>query len=110
MSDDDLDHANRQLRTLQHCALHRRTITVTCSACQRIYRYDAVALWWMFERKRWDDRLPGALRRLFCGGCRTKTGKKVRPRFAITRDKPDLGQSTYPDDRTWKQIVSRYRS
>ncbi|WP_267414278.1 hypothetical protein [Sphingomonas sp. GC_Shp_4] len=41
---DELTHVGQKLRTLQHCALHRRTIKLTCTACERERRFDAVAL------------------------------------------------------------------
>lgn len=110
VTEAELDHADRRLRTFQHCALHRRTIRVTCTSCGRERRFDAVALWWMYERKGWDDDLPRAYRRLFCATCRERDGRVVRPRAGITRDRPDEDQPPYPDQATWKRLVSRYRS
>jgi len=106
---DDLTHIGQRLSCLQLCALYRRTITATCPACGDVRRLDAVALWWLFERRGWDDRLPGAFRRLTCQPCRDN-GRKVHRRAEITRDVPDLDQPPYPDQRTWRRIVSRYRS
>jgi hypothetical protein len=107
---DELTHVGQQLRCLQHCALHRRTIELTCPSCQHVRRLDAVALWWMFERRGWDDRLPGAYKMLYCEACLVTAGRKIRPSTEITRDKPDARQPPYPDERTWKRAVSRYRS
>jgi hypothetical protein len=107
---DDLDHAERRLRTLQHCALHRRTIRLTCPICGHVRSFDAVALWWMYERRGWDDALPGAYRRMYCTACKSKRDAVVRPRAEITRDRPDDRQPPYPDEATWKRLVSRYRS
>jgi hypothetical protein len=109
VSGDDRTHVGQRLRCLEHCALHRRTITLTCPACGRARRLDAVALWWLFRRKRWDDRLPAAYRRFRCAAC-AGTGRIVRPRGAITRDPPDDDQPPYPDRPTWRRLVSRYRS
>ncbi len=44
--------------------------------------------WWMYECKGWDDRLPGAFRRLYCEGCQA-AGRVVRPRAEITREQRD---------------------
>ena len=110
---DGLDHANRKLVTLQHCALHRRTITLTCPQCGRVRLIDAVPLWWLFERRGWDDRLPGFHRRLYCSVCRGSPGGpglRVRPHFQITRDAPEPTHLPYPEERVWKRVVSRYRS
>jgi hypothetical protein len=107
---DELDHANRTLHTLQLCALHRRTIELTCPPCHRVRRLDAVAIWWHFARKRLDDRLPRALRRAYCVSCRYEHGRIVRPKWRITRDASEPSSLPYPDQRTWRQLVSRYRS
>ncbi|MFS0771208.1 hypothetical protein [Sphingomonas sp. 1P08PE] len=107
---DDRTHVGQKLGCLEHCALHRRTITLSCPGCQHVRRYDAVALWWMFERRGWNDRLPGAYRRLYCNACLVTAGRKIQPIAEITRDRPDPEQPPYPDDRTWKLLVSRYRS
>lgn len=58
VTDDEFDHADRRLRTLQHCALHRRTIRLECPACGRIVRMEAVPLWWWFERHGWTTDCP----------------------------------------------------
>ena len=57
--DDAHDHVGRRLRTLEQCALHKRTLRLTCPACGRSRVMDAAALWWLFRRKGWDDALPG---------------------------------------------------
>ena len=106
----EYDHVNRKLRTLQHCALYRRTIRLICPGCRRERRFDAVALWWMFERRGWNDRLPSAYGRLYCDACLVKAGRKIRPQAEITREQPDAHQPPYHDETTWKRLVSRYRS
>lgn len=110
LTDAETDSAGRPLRTLEFCALYRRTIRLTCPACQRERRMDAVALWWWFERKGWDDDVPGAYRRLYCAACRERDGKVVRPRAVITREPPDERQPPYPDKAAWNRLVGRYRS
>ena len=107
---DDRTHVGQRLGCLEHCALHRRTIKLTCPACGHVRRLDAVALWWLYERRGWSDALPGAYARLYCAACRANGGRKVRPRTEITREPPDAEQGPYPDERTWKRLVSRYRS
>jgi RNase P subunit RPR2 len=107
---DDLTHIGQRLRSLEHCALHRRTIKLTCPTCQHERRFDAVALWWLYEQRGWNDHLPRAYRRLYCEACLVKLHRVVRPIAEITRDKPDAEQPPYPEERTWKKLVSRYRS
>jgi RNase P subunit RPR2 len=94
---------------LQHCALYRRTIVLTCPSCQRVRRFDAVALWWLFESRRQDDTIPLVFRRFYCVTC-VKDGQRIRPRWAITEDRPDEQQPPYPPERVWKRVVARYRS
>ncbi len=108
-TDDAVDHVGRRLRTLEHCALHRRTIRLTCPACGRARRLDAIPLWWLFVRRGWDDDLPQALDRLCCQPCRDG-GRVVRPRFVVTREQPEGDQPPYPSEHEWKRVVSRYRS
>lgn len=50
--------------------------------------------------------------RFYCSVCRRERGQKVRgPHVAVTEEQPDKGkQFPYPDERTWKRLVSRYRS
>lgn len=110
MTEAELDHADRRLRTLEHCALHRRTIRLDCPACRRVVRIDAVPLWWWFRSRGLDDGIPKAWRRLHCAECRRRDGSVVRPRAAITRDAPDPTALSYPDGSTWRRLVSRYRS
>lgn len=110
ITEAELDHTDRRLRTLEQCALHRRTVLLTCPACRRERRLDAVALWWLFQRKGWDDTMAEAARRFHCTACRARDGRKIRPRATITREQPDEEQAPYPDQATWKRLVSRYRS
>jgi hypothetical protein len=107
---DDRTHIGERLRTLQHCALHRRTIRLVCRSCGHLRYLEAIRLWWLFSRRMWDDRLPQAIERLCCAKCRA-AGRTERFRFEITRERPDeQPQPPYPDEREWKRIVSRYRS
>jgi hypothetical protein len=108
-ADEDRTHIGERLRTLQLCALYRRTITLTCPA-GHVRRIDAVALWWMYARRMWDDRLPAALRRLYCARCQQAGQRRVRFTAAITRDPPDPDQPPMPDEREWKRVVSRHRA
>lgn len=108
--DDGWTHIGERLRCLEHCALHRRTIKLTCPSCGHVRLLDAVALWWMFKHRGWNDALPGAYRRLYCDACLVTDGRKHRPVAEITREQPDASQPPYPNERDWKRLVSRYRS
>lgn len=105
----EVNHVGAQLRTLLLCALYRRTIVARCPACRREARFDAVALWWLFDRKRWDDSIATAGQRLRCSSCYAEQRKVVRPGLRINRDEPDQALP-YPPEHVWKRMVSRYRS
>lgn len=106
----EYDHVGRRLRTLEQCALHKRTLRLVCPSCRHERVLDAVPLWWLFSRRGWDDALPAATARLCCSSCRDLYGGRVRPVLTVGRDQPTGEQLPYPDAATWKRLVSRYRS
>lgn len=108
-TDDSVDHVGRKLRTLEQCALHRRTLRLTCPACGHVVLLDAVPLWWLFVKRGWDDALPAASQRLCCRPCRDE-GRIIRPTYVVTREHPEPTPLPYPDRHEWKRVVSRYRS
>jgi hypothetical protein len=105
----EYDHVGRRLRSLEQCALHKRTLRLTCPRCGHVRVIDAVCLWWMFHRRGWDGALPSAAARLCCAFCRER-GATARPRITVGRDAPTGEALPYPDEATWKKLVSRYRS
>ena len=107
---DGRDHLGGRLRTLEECALHKRTVRATCPSCGRVRVFDAVALWWLFKKRGWDQQVPGAVRvRLRCEAC-GDGGSRIRPRLEITREQPTGPQPPFPTSSEWRRIVSRYRS
>jgi|GEM_PF-949036 len=104
------DHIGRRLRTLEECALHKRTLRLTCPRCHHIRILDAVPLWWLFHRRGWDGAIAAARERMRCAHCAKGGGPPVRPGIAIVRDPPTGEQLPSPDVVTWKKLVSRYRS
>jgi hypothetical protein len=109
VSNHEVDHVGRRLNTLEQCALHKRTLRLACPRCGHVRVLDAVCLWWMFNRRGWDDDLKVAATRLRCTGCRDP-GKSIRPRITVGREPPTGEPLPYPDEATWKRLVSRYRS
>jgi len=107
---DQVNHVGARLTTLLLCALYRRTIVLTCQLCGQARRVDAVALWWFYRQRMWDDRLPAGIGRLYCRHCHAARGIKAAYHFEITRDPPDAEQPPYPDEREWRRVTSRYRS
>jgi len=105
------DHLGRKLDTLVHCALHRRTLRLSCRRCPHVRLLDAVPVWHLFERKGWSGLMADVPGRFFCSRCMTERLRKVRsPRVQVTEDRPGKEQFPYPDERTWKRLISRYRS
>ena len=101
------DWYDRRLTHLQFLALHRWNLRVTCG-CGRTAVFDGLALWWLFARKGWSDRLRDVPGRLACLICRKGGGQPERPTCERTRDPPTV-LLPLPDEREWKRLVSRYR-
>ncbi|WP_174291056.1 hypothetical protein [Sphingomonas bacterium] len=106
---DDRDHIGRALRTIEQCALHRRSLRLTCQRCRLVRVLDAIPVWWLFQQRGWPHDLSGAARRFACSACR-ETGHRSEPTIEVGRDRPEGPQPPYPDEREWKRLVSRYRS
>lgn len=107
----DRDRLGRKLDTLMHCALHRRTLRLSCRSCPHVRLRAAVLVWFLFERKGWSGLMWDVPKRFFCGRCMTERLRMVRsPRVQVTEERPGTEQFPYPDDRTWKRLISRYRS
>jgi hypothetical protein len=105
------DHLDRPLSTLTQCALHRRTVCLSCRACPHERLLDAIPLWWMFDRRGWSLELREVPRKFYCGPCWSQRCKKVsRPRLELTNRAFEGEQFVYPDERAWRRLVSRYRS
>lgn len=104
------DHIGRAITTIEGCALNRRTLRLRCS-CGHIALLDGVAVWALAERRRW----PGDLRKLaahfYCGQCFEREQRRVRLRtIELTNETPVGTQPPYPDERTWKRLIARYKS
>ena len=98
-----------RLSHVTHVALHRRHLRMTCPRCRQSRILHGVAVWWLFERKSWDDAMGKVAVHFYCAACQ-KRGNRVRPRVEITADDPNASTLPLPDDRTWKRLQSRYRS
>ena len=107
----DRDHLGRKLDTLIHCALNRRTLKLSCRNCPHVGLLDAVPVFFLFERKGWSGLMWDVPKRFYCSRCLTERLRKVRaPRVQVTTEQPGKSQFPYPDERTWKKLLSRYRS
>lgn len=93
------------------CALFHRNIRLTCRHCGHARVLSGYALWWLFERKGWDDRLTGIGARFRCDLCWAHHRRNVRnPQAEVTQDGTSGPQPPMPCEREWKRLVSRHRS
>ena len=102
----------RPYRYITDCALFHENIRVRCRRCGRSKIFSGYALWWLFERKRWDDSLKIAGRRFRCSNLRCASAARGRlgVELTVTRDDPTGPQPSLPDERAWKRLVNRNRS
>jgi hypothetical protein len=104
----------RAYRTITDCALFHRNLAVSCQRCKRKTVFDGHALWWLFERRGWDDRLIAISRRFRCTACtRAKGAGPRRSEATVTvtvTEAPATVPLPMPDERAWKRLVSRQRS
>lgn len=101
------DWHDARLTHLQFLALYRWNVRVSCT-CGRTAVFHGGALWWLFERNGWSDRLQDAPKRFTCEICRSG-GRRGLPRLQKTRDEATRPLKM-PDEREWKRLVSRYRA
>ncbi|WP_380879529.1 hypothetical protein ACFB49_22790 [Sphingomonas sp. DBB INV C78] len=110
-TDPALTHLSRKLTCVQHAALYHYNVRVACRSCPHVRIFEGHQLWWLFHRRRWDDRLEHLPRRFWCSACWMASRRKVRPNtVTLTKDDPTGDALPWPDDREWKRVVSRYRS
>lgn len=74
------------------------------SALQSGSVFDSHALWWLFERRHWDDVMRHVGHRLKCRAC------GGRACVSWSRDKAATISLLMPDEREWKRAISRFRS
>jgi len=107
----DRDHIGHRIDSLLLCALHRRTLKLSCRACPHVRLWDAVPIWWLFEKKGWSGIVREIPRRFYCGICWHQQHRKTTaPRIQIVGEAPGETPYPYPSEREWKRVVSRYRS
>ena len=99
------------LRTLFDCALYKVNLRVSCKACAHSRVVDAPGLWWLAERKRWDQDIAAFSRRFYCGECwRTRHVVVRNVRVVQSQEEAEGPLLPGPDKREWKARLSRYRA
>ena len=105
------DHLDRRIDSLVACALHRRTLRLSCRQCPHIRLLDSVPIWSLFDARGWGGLIADVPKRFYCARCWDERRCKVsHPKLVITQDATAPPQFPYPDERRWKRLVSRYRS
>lgn len=103
-----------QYRAFTHitdCALFHRNLKLTCKRCGHVRVLSGHALWWLFERKGWDDRLTAIGARFRCAICWSTARTISRQPGIDVVEEPTIGaQPPMPSERDWKRLVSRQRS
>ena len=108
---DGTRDGERPLRHLAECALHHRNLKLVCRRCRHVRILQGHAVWWLFERRHWDDRLDRVARRFWCTRCwLSRKRRQHGPELVVTRDAPTGDPWPLPDEREWKRLVQRYRS
>ena len=72
------------IRDLFDAAVRHNTIKVSCR-CGNVGIFDPHALWWLFERRGWNDRLGDVQRRMRCLQCYVAKRKRTRAATADAR-------------------------
>lgn len=97
------------IQDLFDAAARHHTIRLDCPRCKRVVIYDGHAVWWLFERKQWPDRLRDVGRHFYCSTCRKRAAERVRPRVSLSEQDPTSLAMAMPDEREWNRALSRRR-
>lgn len=96
--------------SLSAIAVYRQNLKLRCPRCRKVVIFSGPQLWWLFQRRRWEDRLRDVADRLYCRTCWGVDARKHRPGVTVTRDDPTDTSFAWPDEREWKRLVARYRT
>lgn len=98
------------LRDLFDAAVRQRSVRLTCKRCSHETVYASAALWWLFEKKGWQDRLRDVPRRFYCRLCQMRYGQRVRmPKLELVSDPPTATDLPLPSELDWKRELRRRR-
>ena len=98
------------LRDLFDAAVRYASIKLTCRTCGHVTIFSAPALWWLFERKGWQDRFGDVRKRMVCLLCLHERGLKIRyPDLEMVDDPPTETRLPMPSEIEWKREVRRRR-
>jgi len=92
-------------------AMHRQIVVACCvTRCFNRGVFDPHQLWWLFQRKGWDDDFRSARFRFWCRKCSEIAGHKVKQaRIELTSAEIVTHSLPWPQGADWKNFLSRHR-
>ena len=98
------------LRDLFDAAVRHKTVRLTCIHCRHVTLFASAALWWLFQRKGWQDRFRDVQKRMVCLICLHERGIKVRyPELELVDEPPTETRFPLPSEIEWKRELRRRR-
>jgi hypothetical protein len=89
--------------SLTDAAALRLVVRPVCR-CGHSMTFDPHGLWWHFQRRGWDDRLPEVRRRFWCIVCVAQWRQKVWPvRIETVNECSATVVLPMPPEREWKR-------
>lgn len=95
------------IQDLFDAAVRHHTIKVSCG-CGNVGIFDPHALWWLFERKGWNDKLGAVRQRMRCLQCYAAKRKRTLAALELCYEN-HTRQLPMPDIIEWKRQLRRRR-
>ena len=95
------------ISSLFDVACRHHSVKVSCP-CGNVGIFDPHALWYLFERKGWNDRLPAVRKRMRCLQCYYAKRKRTLATLELV-DVDHTRQLPMPDIIEWKRQLRRRR-
>lgn len=104
-------YMRRPIVSITYAALDRQNLKLTCRGCRYQRVLHCAALWLLFERRGWDDRLSALPPRFWCSRCRLQFMVKVKNPICAFVNEDETGDPLPKSDaREWKRMTARFRS
>lgn len=95
------------ITTIFDAAVRHRTIKVSCQ-CGNVGIFDPHALWYLFQRRNWSERLPDVRKRMRCLQCYYTKRKRTLATLEVS-DENHTRQLPMPQISEWKRELRRRR-
>lgn len=89
-------------------AWHYR-VKVMCG-CGHAALFDPHGLWWLLQKRRWNDDFKEIRSRFYCTRCRTIKRQTVRPDTIGPSKEAATIMLPMPDEAEWKRALGRFRA